>query len=29
VYLEYARQFLSAEQADEVDLSKIPGVDLN
>ncbi len=29
VYLEYARQFLSAEQSDEVDLSKIPGVNLN
>ena len=26
VYLEYARQFLSPEQIDEVDLSRIPGV---
>ena len=26
VYLDYARQFLDAEQIDEVDLSKIPGV---
>ena len=29
VYLEYAHQFLAPEQIDEVDLSKIPGVDLN
>jgi len=28
VYLDYAQQFLSPEQIDEVDLSKIPGVDL-
>ena len=28
VYLEYAHQFLSPEQIDEVDMSKIPGVDL-
>lgn len=29
VYLDYARQFLAAEQIDEVDLSRIPGVDRN
>lgn len=29
VYLDYARQFLSPEQIDEVDLSNIPGVDLD
>ncbi|MDD5385548.1 MAG: GAF domain-containing protein [Gallionella sp.] len=29
VYLDYARQFLAPEQIDEVDLSKIPGVNLN
>ena len=29
VYLDYARQFLAPEQVDEVDLSKIPGVNLN
>ncbi|MGA7750334.1 MAG: HD domain-containing phosphohydrolase [Gallionella sp.] len=28
VYLDYARQFLAPEQMDEVDLSRIPGVDL-
>jgi len=28
VYLEYARQFLSPQQIDEVDLSRIPGVNL-
>ncbi|MDO8412508.1 MAG: HD domain-containing phosphohydrolase [Gallionellaceae bacterium] len=28
VYLDYAQQFLDAEQIDEVDLSKIPGVNL-
>ena len=28
VYLAYARQFLAPEQIDEVDLSKIPGVNL-
>jgi HD-GYP domain-containing protein (c-di-GMP phosphodiesterase class II) len=28
VYLEYARQFLSPEQIDEVDLNRIPGVNL-
>ena len=28
VYLEYAHQFLSPEQIDEVDLSKIPGIEL-
>ena len=28
VYLDYARQFLAPEQIDEVDLSKIPGVNL-
>jgi len=28
VYLDYAKQFLAPEQIDEVDLSKIPGVDL-
>jgi HD-GYP domain-containing protein (c-di-GMP phosphodiesterase class II) len=28
VYLEYARQFLSPEQIDDVDLSRIPGVNL-
>ncbi len=28
VYLDYARMFLSPEQIDEVDLSKIPGVNL-
>jgi len=27
VYLDYAKQFLSPEQIDDVDLSKIPGVD--
>jgi len=27
VYLDYAKQFLSPEQMDEVDLGKIPGVD--
>jgi HD-GYP domain-containing protein (c-di-GMP phosphodiesterase class II) len=26
VYLEYAKQFLSPDQIDEVDLSKVPGV---
>jgi hypothetical protein len=29
VYLDYARQFLASEQIDEVDLSKIPGVELD
>jgi HD-GYP domain-containing protein (c-di-GMP phosphodiesterase class II) len=29
VYLDYARQFLLPEQIDEVDLSKIPGVNLD
>jgi len=29
VYLDYAKQFLAPEQIDEVDLSKIPGVELN
>ena len=29
VYLDYARQFLAPEQIDEVDLSRIPGVDLH
>jgi HD-GYP domain-containing protein (c-di-GMP phosphodiesterase class II) len=29
VYLEYAKQFLSPEQIDDVDLSKIPGVNLS
>ncbi len=29
VYLDYARQFLAPEQIDEVDLSRIPGVNLN
>ncbi len=29
VYLEYARQFLAPEQIDEVDVSKIPGVNLD
>jgi HD-GYP domain-containing protein (c-di-GMP phosphodiesterase class II) len=29
VYLEYAEQFLSPEQIDDVDLSRIPGVSLN
>ncbi len=28
VYLDYARQFLAPEQIDDVDVSKIPGVDL-
>ena len=28
VYLDYARQFLTPEQIDNVDLSKIPGIDL-
>ncbi len=28
VYLDYARQFLAPEQIDEVDLSKIPGVEI-
>jgi len=28
VYLDYARQFLASEQIDEVDLKRIPGVDL-
>jgi HD-GYP domain-containing protein (c-di-GMP phosphodiesterase class II) len=28
VYLDYAKQFLAPEQIDEVDLSKIPGVNL-
>jgi len=28
VYLDYARKFLAPEQIDDVDLSKIPGVDL-
>ncbi len=28
VYLEYAKQFLSPEQIDDVDLSRIPGVNL-
>ncbi|OGS93048.1 MAG: phosphohydrolase [Gallionellales bacterium GWA2_59_43] len=28
VYLDYAKQFLAPEQLDEVDLSKIPGVNL-
>jgi HD-GYP domain-containing protein (c-di-GMP phosphodiesterase class II) len=28
VYLDYARQFLAPEQIDEVDLSRIPGVNL-
>ena len=29
VYLDYAKQFLSPEQIDDVDLSKIPGVNLD
>jgi len=29
VYLDYAKQFLSPEQIDEVDLGNIPGVDLH
>lgn len=29
VYLDYAKQFLAPEQIDEVDLSRIPGVDLH
>ncbi len=29
VYLDYAKQFLSPEQIDDVDVSKIPGVNLN
>ncbi len=29
VYLDYAREFLSPEQTDDVDLSQIPGVNLN
>ncbi|MHB1237579.1 MAG: HD-GYP domain-containing protein [Gallionella sp.] len=29
VYLDYARQFLAPEQIDDVDLSRIPGVDLH
>jgi len=29
VYLDYARKFLSPEQIDDVDLSKIPGVNAN
>ncbi|MBI3479175.1 MAG: GAF domain-containing protein [Nitrosomonadales bacterium] len=29
VYLDYARQFLAPEQIDEVDLSKIPGINWN
>src|SRR3989338_5017897 len=29
VYLDYARQFLAPEQIDEVDLSKIPGVNID
>ena len=29
VYLDYARQFLAEEQIDDVDLSKIPGVNLD
>ena len=29
VYMDYAKQFLAPEQIDEVDLSKIPGVNLN
>ncbi len=29
VYLDYARQFLAPEQIDDVDLSKIPGVNLD
>jgi HD-GYP domain-containing protein (c-di-GMP phosphodiesterase class II) len=29
VYLEYGKQFLSPEQIDDVDLSKIPGVSMN
>jgi HD-GYP domain-containing protein (c-di-GMP phosphodiesterase class II) len=29
VYLDYARQFLAIEQIDDVDLSKIPGVNLS
>jgi hypothetical protein len=28
VYLDYAKQFLAPEQIDEVDLSQIPGVNL-
>ena len=28
VYLDYAKQFLPPEQIDEVDLSRIPGVNL-
>ena len=28
VYLDYAMQFLTPEQIDDVDLSRIPGVDL-
>ena len=29
VYLDYAKRFLASEQIDEVDLGKIPGVNLN
>jgi hypothetical protein len=29
VYLDYAKQFLAIEQIDDVDLSRIPGVNLN
>ena len=29
VYLDYAKQFLAPEQIDDVDLSKIPGVNLD
>ena len=29
VYLDYAKQFLSPEQIDDVDLNQIPGVDLH
>jgi HD-GYP domain-containing protein (c-di-GMP phosphodiesterase class II) len=29
VYLEYGKQFLSPEQIDDVDLSKIPGINTN
>ncbi len=29
VYLDYAQKFLAPEQIDEVDLSKIPGINLN
>jgi HD-GYP domain-containing protein (c-di-GMP phosphodiesterase class II) len=28
VYMDYAKQFLSPEQIDDVDLNKIPGVSL-